>query len=64
MISLQNDQELFTPCEYLVCQGGDYDEYDLVEVYRKDDVDKKPWVAYHAGYIAQGGDFYIVKDGE
>lgn len=64
MITFQSDQEFFSPCEYLVCTGGDYDDYELVQVYRRDDPEKKPWVSYHAGYIARSNEFYSVKEGE
>lgn len=64
MVTLQNNQEFFSPCEYLVCEGGDYDEQELVNVYRRDDVEKTPWVSYQAGFIALGNDFYTPKEGD
>jgi hypothetical protein len=60
MVTLQSDQELYMPCDYqyLVCQGGDYEETTLIPVYRRGDIDKIPWVAFHAGYIVCGNDYY------
>ena len=55
-VTLETDQDFGQG--YRVCQGGEYDELALVEVYRENDPEKKPWVAYHAGFIAQGNDFY------
>jgi hypothetical protein len=62
MVTLQANQELFVRCEYLVCQGGDYDGNALVPVYRRDDPEKLSWVAFHAGYIAYGYDYYNVGE--
>lgn len=60
MVKLQSDQELCMSCDhqYLVCQGGDYEDTALVPVYRRDDIDKIPWVAFHAGYIFFGNCYY------
>lgn len=57
-ITLIADQELPAAREYKVCKGGEYDEFELVEVYRADDLHKIGIVAYHAGFIAHGNDFY------
>lgn len=60
-VTLIADQELPAAREYRVCKGGEYAEYDLVEVYQVDDPDKKGIVAFHAGFIVQGNDFYNPK---
>jgi hypothetical protein len=56
--TLADSQELAEPNGFLVCKGGTYQAYDLVEVYRKDDPDKKGISAFHAGFIALGSKFY------
>jgi hypothetical protein len=54
MISLTADQEFFTPCNFLVKDGGDYDESALVIVYNRSDVTKTGVCSFQANYIEYG----------
>lgn len=52
MIPLEEDQEVLLQPEYLVKEAGNYDDLDLVVVYRKCQPDQE--VAFIAIYIATG----------
>ena len=52
-IHLEQGQE-FGVSQYLICETGDYLPTDLVQVYRRDDEAKIPWVAYQAYFVAFG----------
>jgi hypothetical protein len=56
--TLVESQEMVEQNGFLVCKGGTYQAYDFVEVYRKNDPDKKGMSAFHAGFIALGPEFY------
>jgi len=52
MITLAQDQPMFTDNEWCVLAGGDYADTDLVPVYRVRFPEQI--VAYHAQYVATG----------
>jgi len=54
MVTLTKDQEFFIPCEYLVKKGGNYQDSELVEVYKKGDSKKDANCAFQATFIATG----------
>jgi hypothetical protein len=55
MLQINTDTEVATGgVVYKVIQGGDFEEADLVEVYRSGDDDKKSVGAFQAHYIAFG----------
>jgi len=56
MITLSQDQEFFTPCNFLVKNGGNYEETALVIVYDRNDVTKTGIYAFQANFIKYGED--------
>lgn len=52
MVTLTKDQPMLTLPEYLVLVGGNYNDTDLVDVYRVDQPEQI--VAYLALFIATG----------
>lgn len=51
---LESDQPVLSQPQYRVCNGGEYNSGDLVEVYMDYDLTKFPIAAFHAEYIATG----------
>lgn len=55
MFQIETDAEVNTGgITYCVIDGGDFDECDLVEVYRKGDKDKTSIGAFQACFIKYG----------
>ncbi len=54
MVILETDQPVLMQQQYKVCKGGEYEDYQLVEVYMEWDETKFPIAAFYAKYIAEG----------
>jgi hypothetical protein len=56
MITLYQDQEFFNPCNFLVKDGGVYEENALVVVYDRNDLTKTGIYSFQANFIKYGID--------
>ena len=54
MVKLETDQPVLLQPQYKVHKGGEYDDFELVEVYMEWDPEKFPIAAFYALYISEG----------
>lgn len=59
MVHIEQDQPLHSNPEFLVLDAsGEYDEGDLIVVYRADDPTKEPYSKFEAKYVVYGNEAY------